>query len=79
MLEAWKVHPSHHRKCSLRTRMWDPQKDQGWMGEEDFSLKSVRVKGPEAGKHREIVPGTRHQSLHVLLIMFYCNHGPFGL
>lgn len=56
-----------------------PPKDQGWMGEEDFSLKSVRVKGPEAGKHREIVPGTRHQSLHVLLIMFYCNHGPFGL
>ena len=31
----------------------DPPKDPGRTGEEGFSLKCLRVKGPEAGKQRE--------------------------
>ena len=36
-----------------------PPKDQGRTGEEGFSLKSVTVTGPEAGKHREDFRVTR--------------------
>ena len=79
MLEAWKVHPSHHRKCSLRSQMWDPPKDQGWMREEDFSLKSVRVKCPEAGKHREIFQGYQTPDIKCIANYVLYNHGPFCL
>ena len=37
----------------------DPPKAQGRTGEEGFSLKCVRVKGPEAGKQREDFRVTR--------------------